>query len=103
MEQPSQHPDPDLLERFRALSRGRKIIVVVFLIWAAQAVPKWSAAILADGEAAAAIMTVFITPRGHQPDALSATAVTAAGSDPCPGRSGVPCTAAPTPSCSSPC
>ena len=52
-----------LYARFRRLSIGRKVIVVVFLIWAAQAIPKWSAAIMADDEMSARIMKVFITPR----------------------------------------
>lgn len=56
-------PPPELLERFQAMSRGKKIVLVVFLIWAAQAIPKWTAAIVADGETSAAIMTFFITPR----------------------------------------
>jgi hypothetical protein len=56
-------PSPELLERFQAMSRGRKIVLIVFLIWAAQAIPKWTAAIVADGETSAAIMTFFITPR----------------------------------------
>ncbi|MCG6967436.1 MAG: hypothetical protein LJE59_13090 [Chromatiaceae bacterium] len=53
----------ELLERISAMSRGRKIVLVVFLIWAVQAIPKWTAAIMADGETSAAIMTLFITPR----------------------------------------
>lgn len=56
-------PSPELLERFQAMSRGKKIVLIVFLIWAAQAIPKWTAAIVADGETSAAIMTFFITPR----------------------------------------
>lgn len=63
MDKAAQRQTPSILDRYRALPRGKKIIVVVFLIWAAQAVPKWTAAILADGESAEAIMTVFITPR----------------------------------------
>ena len=54
---------PELLDRLNAMSRGRKIILVVFIIWAVQAIPKWTAAIVADGETSAAIMTFFITPR----------------------------------------
>lgn len=54
---------PELLDRLNAMSRGRKIILVVFIIWAIQAIPKWTAAIVADGETSAAIMTFFITPR----------------------------------------
>ncbi|MCB1784794.1 MAG: hypothetical protein H6953_15265 [Chromatiaceae bacterium] len=53
----------ELLDRFNAMSRGRKIVLVVFIIWAVQAIPKWTAAIVADGETSAAIMKFFITPR----------------------------------------
>ena len=55
---------PELLERLQAMSRGRKIVLAVFVIWAVQAIPKWAAAILADGETSAAIMRFFVTPRG---------------------------------------
>lgn len=53
----------ELLERLNAMSRGKKIVLVVFIIWAVQAIPKWTAAIVADGETSAAIMKFFITPR----------------------------------------
>lgn len=53
----------ELLDRLAAMSRGRKIVLIVFIIWAVQAIPKWTAAIVADGETSAAIMTFFITPR----------------------------------------
>ena len=49
---------------YRKLSTSKKVILIVLLIWAAQAVPKWSVAITADGELSAKIMKVFITPRG---------------------------------------
>jgi len=55
--------EPELLGRIQAMSRGKKIVLAVFVIWAIQAVPKWTAAIVADGETSAAIMTFFITPR----------------------------------------
>ena len=62
-----QHSDDDgsqeLRERIAAMSRGKKIVLIVFIIWAVQAIPKWTAAIVADGETSAAIMTFFITPR----------------------------------------
>ena len=48
---------------YRGLSRGKRIILIVFVIWAVQAIPKWTAAIVGDGETAAAIMTFFIEPR----------------------------------------
>jgi hypothetical protein len=48
---------------FRGLPRAKRAILIVLLIWAAQAIPKWTAAIVGDGETAAAIMTFFIKPR----------------------------------------
>jgi hypothetical protein len=57
-------PDGELSERLAAMSRGKKIVLVVFIIWAVQAIPKWTAAIVGDGETSAAIMKVFVTPRG---------------------------------------
>lgn len=63
---PEQERDrrlPALRERCRRLPRGKKIILLVFLIWFAQALPKWTAAITADGELSARIMKVFVTPR----------------------------------------
>ena len=53
----------ELRDRLNAMSRGKKIVLIVFLIWAIQAVPKWTAAIMADGETSAAIMRFFIEPR----------------------------------------
>ena len=53
----------ELMDRFAAMSRGKKIVLVVFIIWAVQAIPKWTAAIMADGETSAAIMKFFIEPR----------------------------------------
>jgi hypothetical protein len=56
-------PPPSLRARYRALPRGKRVILIVFVIWAAQAIPKWTAAIVGDGETSAAIMTFFVTPR----------------------------------------
>ena len=53
----------ELRDRLNAMSRGKKIVLIVFIIWAIQAVPKWAAAIMADGETSAAIMRFFIEPR----------------------------------------
>lgn len=61
--QDKHRPSQEMLDRFAAMSRGRKIVLIVFIIWAVQAVPKWTAAIVADGETSAAIMKFFITPR----------------------------------------
>ena len=41
-------PDRELSERIAAMSRGKKIVLIVFIIWAVQAIPKWTAAIVAD-------------------------------------------------------
>lgn len=57
------HANQELMDRLAAMSRGKKIVLIVFVIWAIQAIPKWTAAIVADGETSAAIMTFFITPR----------------------------------------
>jgi hypothetical protein len=54
---------PELLERINAMSRGRKIVLVIFIIWAIQAIPKWTVAVIGDGETSAAIMKFFVTPR----------------------------------------
>jgi hypothetical protein len=62
----AQRPDKQHVgwyQRFRKLPRGKKVILIVFLIWLAQALPKWTAAITADGELSARIMKVFVTPR----------------------------------------
>jgi hypothetical protein len=48
---------------FNNLPTSKKVILIVFLIWLAQAIPKWTAAITADDELSARIMKVFITPR----------------------------------------
>jgi hypothetical protein len=61
-------PEPDkqrtgLRLWFNNLSTSKKVILIVFLIWLAQAIPKWTAAITADDELSARIMKVFITPR----------------------------------------
>ena len=53
-----------LYQRYKALSISKRAILIVFIIWFLQAVPKWSVAILADGELSSKIMKVFITPRG---------------------------------------
>lgn len=55
------------LNWYRGLSRGKKIIYIVFVIWAVQAMPKWTVAIVGDGEVASSIMMFFVTPRGDLP------------------------------------
>ena len=59
---PDKDP-PGVLDWFRRLSRSKKVILIVFLIWFAQAAPKWTLAITADGELAGRIMKLFVTPR----------------------------------------
>ena len=61
-----QKPDSSLAQlyaRYQKLSTSKKVILIVFLIWLAQAFPKWTAAIGADDEMSADIMRIFITPR----------------------------------------
>ena len=52
-----------LYEWYKKLSTGKKAILIVLLIWLAQALPKWTAAVTADGELSAKIMKMFVTPR----------------------------------------
>lgn len=49
-----------------ALTRGKKLVLFIFIIWAAQAIPKWTAAIAGDDETSAKIMSYFITPLAEQ-------------------------------------
>ena len=63
---PDNMPDVQhtgLYERYKKLSTSKKAILIVLLIWLVQALPKWTAAITADGELSAKIMKVFVTPR----------------------------------------
>ena len=52
-----------LYQRYKGLSTSKKVILITFIIWLAQALPKWTAAITADGELSAKIMRFFVTPR----------------------------------------
>ena len=54
-----------LYQRYKRLPTSKKVILIVFIIWLAQALPKWIAAVTADGELSAKIMRVFITPRAE--------------------------------------
>ena len=60
--EPGKQP-ASLYQRFRRLPTSKKVIVIVFFVWLAQALPKWTAAIIADGHLSARIMKVFVTPR----------------------------------------
>jgi len=51
-----------LRQRYKRLPTSKKVILIVFIIWFIQALPKWTAAISADGELSAKIMRIFITP-----------------------------------------
>lgn len=58
-----QRPKPSgLYQCYKRLPTSKKVILIVFIIWFVQALPKWTAAITADGELSAKIMRVFITP-----------------------------------------
>ena len=63
-EQKSDKPRSGIRKWFSKLSTSKKAILIVLSIWAAQAVPKWTVAITADGELSAKIMKVFIAPKG---------------------------------------
>lgn len=63
-EQKSDKPQGGIRKWFSKLSTSKKAILIVLSIWAAQAVPKWTMAITADGELSAKIMKVFIAPKG---------------------------------------
>ena len=52
-----------MMAHYNQLSTSKKVIVIVFVVWLVQAVPKWSAAIFAGNEVSASIMRVFIDPR----------------------------------------
>jgi hypothetical protein len=52
-----------LYQRYKRLSTSKKVILIVFIIWLIQALPKWTVAIIADGETSAKIMRFFYTPR----------------------------------------
>jgi hypothetical protein len=54
-----------LFSRYQKLSTSKKFIIAVFMIWLAQALPKWVVAVTADGETSASIMKIFITPKGQ--------------------------------------
>jgi len=49
--------------RYKRLSTSKKVILIVFLVWLLQALPKWAVVIMADGETSAKIMRFFYTPR----------------------------------------
>lgn len=55
-----------LLARYQSLSTSRKFILIVFIIWLVQALPKWAAAVTADDELSSKIMRMFVTPRSER-------------------------------------
>ena len=61
----SKPKPPGLSQRYKRLSTSKRVVLIVFIIWLAQAIPKWTAAIMADGELSAKIMRFFITPQGE--------------------------------------
>jgi len=52
-----------LYYRYKSLHRGKKVILIIFIIWLLQAIPKWAVVIMADGQTSAQIMRFFYTPR----------------------------------------
>jgi len=49
---------------WKNLSPPKKVILISFLIWLVQAIPKWTFVIMGDGEATGDFLRLFITPRG---------------------------------------
>lgn len=62
-ESKSQSESLGLYQRYKRLPTSKKVILIVFIIWLIQALPKWSVAIMADDETSAKIMRFFYTPR----------------------------------------
>lgn len=54
---------PGLYQRYKRLPTSKKVILIVFIVWLIQALPKWTVVIMADGETSAKIMRYFVTPR----------------------------------------
>jgi len=63
VERKPKYESSGLYQRYKRLSTSKRVILIVFLIWLAQALPKWTAAIIGDGELSAEIMRFFITPQ----------------------------------------
>ena len=60
-----------LSAQMSSLSRGKKMVLMVFIIWALQAIPKWTLAVTADDETSSKIISFFITPWAEQSIALN--------------------------------
>lgn len=58
-----QSEPPGLYQRYKRLPTSKKVILIVFIVWLIQALPKWTVVIMADGETSAKIMRYFVTPR----------------------------------------
>lgn len=39
-------------------------MLITFLLWLVQAIPKWAFVLMGDGEATGDLLRMFITPRG---------------------------------------
>ncbi len=48
------------------LSLGKKVIITSLFLWLLQAIPKWGFVLFGDGEIAASMMRLLITPRSEQ-------------------------------------
>jgi len=61
--QESKPKSSGLYCRYKSLHRGKRVILIIFIIWLLQAIPKWAVVIIADGQTSAEIMRFFYTPR----------------------------------------
>ena len=50
---------------FTQLPISKRVILTSFSVWLLQAIPKWGFVLMGDGEAAANLMTFFVTPRSE--------------------------------------
>ena len=58
-----QSESTGLYQCYKRLSTSKRVILIVFIIWLIQALPKWAVVIMADGETSAKIMRYFYTPQ----------------------------------------
>ena len=50
---------------YMQLPISKRVILTSFSVWLLQAIPKWGFVLMGDGEVAASLMTLFITPRSE--------------------------------------
>ncbi|MDH5518028.1 MAG: hypothetical protein OEY36_09475 [Gammaproteobacteria bacterium] len=61
-----QSKSSGLYQRYSKLSTSKKVILMVFIVWLLQALPKWVVVIVADDQTSAKIMRFFYTPQADR-------------------------------------